>query len=142
MGHHSRAPVAQLAEAAVSNTVRCGFESHPGHSLWMCVVGSGDCDRGGVVAGWRVDRQLRQATERLRELRGELLYVNEQLEVVSDEAESEAIRAMVAETPESTFAANDTRKHADAMRKYRDRLVDQITDLERRQDELLDRRGR
>ena len=108
----------------------------------MFVVGSADCDRGGVVAGWRVDRQLRQATERLRELRGELLYVNEQLEVVSDEAESEAIRAMVAETPESTFAANDTRKHADAMRKYRDRLVDQITDLERRLDELLDRRGR
>jgi predicted nucleic acid-binding Zn-ribbon protein len=94
------------------------------------------------MAGWRVDRQLRQVTERLRELRGELVYVNEQLEVLSDEAESEAIRALVAETPESTFAANDTRKHADAMRKYRDRLVSQIAELESRQDDLLDRRAR
>ncbi len=26
------APVSQPAEEAVSNTVQCGFESHPGHS--------------------------------------------------------------------------------------------------------------
>src|SRR5690606_26089705 len=26
------APVAQSAEAVVSNTIQCGFESHPGHS--------------------------------------------------------------------------------------------------------------
>jgi hypothetical protein len=94
------------------------------------------------VAGWRVDRRLRQATERLKELRAELLYVNEQLDVMSDEAESEAIRALVAETPEASFSANDARKHADAMRSYRDRLVSEITELERRLDDLLDRRGR
>jgi hypothetical protein len=31
------APVAQSAEAMVSNTIKCGFESHPGHevSIWQ-----------------------------------------------------------------------------------------------------------
>jgi hypothetical protein len=94
------------------------------------------------VAGWRVDRRLRQVTERLKDLRAELSYVNEQLDVMSDEAESEAIRALVAETPEASFAANDARKHADAMRNYRDRLLAQVSDLEQLQDDLLDRRGR
>jgi uncharacterized coiled-coil DUF342 family protein len=94
------------------------------------------------VAGWRTDRRLRQIADRLRELRGELVYVNEQLEVMADEAESTAIRAMVAETPEANFAANDARKHADAMRSYRDRILEQISDLEKRQDDLLDKRGR
>jgi hypothetical protein len=28
-----RAPVSQPVEEAVSNTVQCGFESHPGHRL-------------------------------------------------------------------------------------------------------------
>lgn len=88
-----------------------------------------------------VDRRLRQVTERLRDLRGELVYVNEQLEVMADEADSEAIRAMVSETPEAAFSANDARKHADALRAYRDRLLAQIHDFEQRQDELLDRRG-
>jgi methyl-accepting chemotaxis protein len=94
------------------------------------------------MAGWRTDRRLRQVADRLRELRGELVYVTEQLEVMADEAESTAIRAMVAETPEASFTANDARKHADAMRNYRDRILEQITDLEKRQDDLLDKRGR
>jgi methyl-accepting chemotaxis protein len=94
------------------------------------------------MAGWRTDRRLRQVADRLRELRGELVYVNEQLEVMADEAESTAIRAMVAETPEASFTANDARKHADAMRNYRDRILEQIADLEKRQDDLLDKRGR
>jgi uncharacterized coiled-coil DUF342 family protein len=94
------------------------------------------------MAGWRVDRRLRQVTDRLKELRSELIYVNEQLDVMSDEADSEAIRALVSETPEASFAANHARKHADAMRSYRDRLLAQIAELVQRQDDLLDRRGR
>ncbi|MEJ7799271.1 MAG: hypothetical protein WKF60_02055 [Ilumatobacter sp.] len=64
--------------------------------------------------------------------------IDEQLDVVVDEADNQAIRALVSETPGASFEANDARKHADAMRKHRQHLVDTIRALEARQDELLD----
>ncbi len=65
--------------------------------------------------------------------------IDEQLDVVADEADSQAIRALVSETPGATFEANDARKHADAMRKHRQHVVGEIRSLEARQDELLDK---
>ena len=44
----------------------------------------------------------------------------------------------MSETPGASFEANDARKHADAMRKHRQHVVDTITELELRQDRLLD----
>lgn len=88
---------------------------------------------------WLVQRRLAQTSARLRSLRSELLQIDEQLDVVADEAESQAIRALVSETPGASFEANDARKHADAMRRHRQHVVDSIRELETRQDELLDK---
>ena len=110
------------AEAAVSNTVQCGFESHPGH-----------------MVTWLVQRRLAQTSQRLTSLRAELRQIDEQLDFVADEADNQAIRALVSETPGASHEANDARKHADAMRKHRQHVVDNIRDLEARQDELLDK---
>jgi hypothetical protein len=45
----------------------------------------------------------------------------------------------VSETPSASYESNDARKHADAMRRHREHVLDEIARLEARQDELLDR---
>jgi len=87
---------------------------------------------------WLVRRRLTQVTDRLRELRSELAMVDEQLDVFVDDAENQAIRALVSETPGAAFEANDARKHADAMRRHRDHVASKIDELVQRQDQLLD----
>ena len=91
------------------------------------------------MVSWLVQRRLAQTSARLRSLRAELAQIDEQLDVVADEADSQAIRALVSETPGASFEANDARKHADALRRHRQHVVDSIRDLETRQDELLDK---
>jgi hypothetical protein len=91
------------------------------------------------MVSWLVRRRLAQTSQRLSSLRAELRQIDEQLDVVTDEADSQAIRALVSETPGASFEANDARKHADAMRRHRQHVVDTIRDLEARQDELLDK---
>jgi hypothetical protein len=117
-----------MAEAAVSNTVQCGFESHPGHAYDAV-----------TMAGWLVERRLSQNVARLKTLRSELAQIDEQLDVVASDADDSAIRAMVSETPGAAFEANDARKHAAAMARHRQHVVDTIRELERKQDELLDK---
>ncbi len=90
------------------------------------------------MGSWLVRRRLTQTSDRLRSLRAELTQIDEQLDIVADDADNQAIRALVSETPGATFEANDARKHADAMRKHRQHVVDTITELELRQDRLLD----
>jgi hypothetical protein len=91
------------------------------------------------MSSWLVQRRLTQSSTRLRSLRSELAQIDEQLGVVADEADSQAIRALVSETPGASFEANDARKHADAMRKHRQHVVDTIRELEAKQDQLLDK---
>ena len=86
-----------------------------------------------------VQRRLSQNATRLKSLRAELAQLDEQLDVVAGEADDQAIRALVSETPGAAHEANDARKHADALRRHRRHVVDKIQSLERRQDELLDR---
>ena len=90
------------------------------------------------MGSWLIQRRLTQTSARLRSLRTELSQIEEQLDVVVDDADNQAIRALVSETPGASFEANDARKHANAMRKHRQHVVDQIRELESRQDELLD----
>ena len=90
------------------------------------------------MGSWLVKRRLAQTSTRLRSLRAELSQIDEQLDVVVDDADSQAIRALVSETPGASFEANDARKHADAMRRHRQHVVDTIAELESRQDRLLD----
>jgi hypothetical protein len=91
------------------------------------------------MSTWLVQRRLTQSSTRLRSLRSELSQIDEQLDVVADEADSQAIRALVSETPGASFEANDARKHADAMRKHRQHVVETIRELEAKQDQLLDK---
>jgi hypothetical protein len=91
------------------------------------------------MARWLVERRLSQNSARLKTLRTELSQIDEQLDVFSDDADSQEIRALVSETPGAVHEANDARKHADAMARHRAHVVGTIADLETRQDELLDR---
>ena len=71
--------------------------------------------------------------------RAELAVLDEQLAVVTDIADDTRIRALVAETPVAGREHDEASRHVAAMLRTRQGLVDSIADLERRQDELLDR---
>lgn len=86
-----------------------------------------------------VERRLSKTGARLRTLRTELGVIDEQLRHLGDDAEDHAIRALVSETPGAGAEARDAQNHVDAMRKHRAHVVSEIAELERRQDELLDR---
>lgn len=86
-----------------------------------------------------VERRLRQVSSRLRDLREELRVIDEQLVHLSGEADDQRIRALVAETPLADAEFRDAARHADAMARRRAEVVASITELETRQDELLDR---
>jgi predicted nucleic acid-binding Zn-ribbon protein len=91
------------------------------------------------MGSWRTERRLTQVAGRLRSLRDELSMIDEQLAQLSDVAADLALRALVAETPSASYESTDARKHADAMRRHRVHVVEEIAKLEVRQDELLDR---
>ncbi|MFZ1491209.1 MAG: hypothetical protein WAS51_14820 [Ilumatobacteraceae bacterium] len=93
------------------------------------------------MVDWLVERRLRQNSDRLRRLREELLVIDEQLDHLSDDAADKELRALVAETPVAASEFRDAQLHANAMARHRVHLVDSIVELERRQDELLDRLG-
>ncbi|MDQ4069700.1 MAG: hypothetical protein M3203_09585 [Actinomycetota bacterium] len=91
------------------------------------------------MSKWLVERKLSEAAERLRQLRAELAVVDEQLAFLDDAAGEARLRAMVSETPMADREHREAQKHADAMSRHRKQLVSQITELERSQDELLER---
>jgi chromosome segregation ATPase len=93
------------------------------------------------MASWLIERRLSQNVARLKQLRAELAVIDEQREQFEADADDSAIRALVSETPGAVMEANEARKHASAIARHRQHLVDTIGDLERRQDELLDRLG-
>ena len=86
-----------------------------------------------------LERRLDDVVARLRELREELGVADEQLAALADEADDARLRALVSETPMAGRDHDEARRHADAMARYRADLAAQIDELERRQDELLDR---
>ena len=86
-----------------------------------------------------LERKLTEVTDRLRHLREELRVVDEQLAVFVDDADDARIRALVSETPLADREHHEARKHADAMARHRAEIAQQIEDLERSQDDLLDR---
>jgi len=86
-----------------------------------------------------VERRLAEVSDRLRALREELRVIDEQLAHLGDDADDAQIRALVSETPLADREHRDARRHADAMGRHRAEVVDTITGLEARSDELLDR---
>lgn len=91
------------------------------------------------MSKWLVERKLSEAAERLRQVRAELAVVDEQLAFLADAADDARLRAMVSETPMADKEHREAQKHADAMARHRADLVAQIAELQRSQDELLER---
>ena len=57
----------------------------------------------------------------------------------ADDAHEKGVRALVSETPYAAFEYQDAQRHVDALSKSRDAIVRDISELEARQDELLDK---
>jgi phosphatidylserine/phosphatidylglycerophosphate/cardiolipin synthase-like enzyme len=85
-----------------------------------------------------LERRLAKTGTRLKGLRGDLAVVEEQLLHLSDDAEDQTIRAMVAETGSSSFDARSAQGNFENMSKHRSRMIAEIAELEQKQDELLD----
>jgi hypothetical protein len=86
-----------------------------------------------------VERRLSQVSERLRQLRDELAVSSEQLAHLADAADDARLRSLVSETPVADHDHRQAERHADAMRRHRAKVEAEIAQLERDQDELLDR---
>ena len=84
-----------------------------------------------------VERRLRDLHQRLVRAREELAILDEQLAMVSEEAEDARLRSLVSETPLATHEYTEVRRHADAMTRARAALCATVEGLERRRDELL-----
>ncbi|MEP6299808.1 MAG: hypothetical protein ABJ382_21020 [Ilumatobacter sp.] len=88
-----------------------------------------------------ITRKLAKDSKRLASLRAELGTIDEQARMLRDEAADMAVRAIVADDTGVSRDARRAREHAEAHRRNRDRVVAEIAELERRQDELLDGLG-
>jgi hypothetical protein len=88
-----------------------------------------------------IERRLRDVGARLRTLRASLAVAEEQLEHLAAEAEDKGLKALVSETPGADLEYREARRHADAMVRHRDAVKASISELETRQDQLLDQLG-
>ena len=86
-----------------------------------------------------IERRLTDVTDRLKRARRELAVVDEQLAALAEAADDARLRALVSETPLANREHHEAQKHADAMAASRAALVASISELEKTQDDLLDR---
>lgn len=91
------------------------------------------------MSRWLVEKRISQSAERLKELRAELQVVDEQLLFFADAADEARLRALVSETPLADREHRDAQKHAEAMNRRRSEILVSIQEVERTQNELLDR---
>jgi hypothetical protein len=91
------------------------------------------------VVRWLVERKLTDTNSRLRKAREELAILNEQGDFFEEEAEDARIRSVLAETPGAIGHHNEAQRHVTAMARARRSVIDLIADLQRQQDELLDK---
>ena len=91
------------------------------------------------MSRWLVERRLSDVSARLKRLRGELQVIDEQLVFLADAADEARLRALVSETPLADKEHREAQKHADAMARQRADVVASVGELERSQDELLDK---
>jgi hypothetical protein len=86
-----------------------------------------------------LQRRLIDVSDRLKRLRSERAVADEQLAFLEEEADDARLRALVSETPIAEAEARESRRHADALIRQRDKLARSVAELEREQDALLDR---
>ncbi|MGA0239026.1 MAG: hypothetical protein ACO3PD_11555 [Acidimicrobiales bacterium] len=87
----------------------------------------------------QIERRLRSVGERLKLARDDLGVTEEQLVQLADEADDARLRSLVSETPIAEKEHRKASRHAERLRKHRDRLLAEIAILDAEQDELLDR---
>jgi hypothetical protein len=87
----------------------------------------------------RTERRLVEVNQRLQRAREELAVLDQQLVAFADEEDETRVRALVSESPLDAKQHREAERHADAMRRSRAGLAAKIAELERAQDELLDR---
>ena len=86
-----------------------------------------------------LERKLVEVSERLKQLRTELVVTDEQFSHFADAADDARLSALVSETPLADRDHHEAQRHFDAMGRHRAEVQSTIDQLERRQDELLDR---
>ncbi len=86
-----------------------------------------------------LERRLSELSSQLRELRRELVLVDEQFTSLADEADDARLRSLVSETPLAEREHREASRHAEAMGRHRSEVVGDIARLEQQQDDLLDR---
>ena len=86
-----------------------------------------------------LERRLTDLSDRLRESRRELAIADEQLAHLAEEADDARLRSRMSETPLAEQEHREAARHAEAMTRHRAAVVATIEQLERSQDELLDR---
>jgi uncharacterized protein (DUF3084 family) len=86
-----------------------------------------------------LERKLDDVSARLRALRDDLGVAEEQLAVLADAADDARLRALVSETPIAGREHTEAQRHADAMARHRADVLRELAELEKAQDELLDR---
>src|SRR5947199_10203406 len=92
-----------------------------------------------AMARWLLERRLSDVSDRLKRQRGELQVIDEQLAFLAEAADETRLRALVSETPLADREHHEAQKHADAMARQRAAVLASIGELERAQDELLDK---
>ena len=91
------------------------------------------------MSRWLTERRLSDVASRIKRLRAELQVIDEQLLFLAEAADEARLRALVSETPLADREHHEAQRHADAMARSRAAVVSSIEQLERAQDELLQR---
>jgi len=86
-----------------------------------------------------IERRLADSAKRMKRAREELAVLEEQAAALNETAEEARVRALVSETPLANKEYQEAQRHADAMERARRAVLSSIADLQRAQDELLDR---
>lgn len=86
-----------------------------------------------------IEKKLRSVTVEIKSVTEQLRMIDEQLLHVSDEAEDLRLRAIVSETPLAAAEHRDAAKAVSVLRRDRERFQLRLAELERKQDDLLDR---
>ena len=87
----------------------------------------------------KVERRLREVHDRLVNARAELAIVEEQFLTFAEDADDARIRSLVAETPLADREWQEASRHAAAMERGLALARQRVAELERLQDELLDK---
>lgn len=85
-----------------------------------------------------IKKRLTSISSEMSSLRDEIRVLDEQLTQVVDETEDLRLRSIVSETPQAAKVHRDSAKWADSVRRDRESKVHRLSQLERKQDELLD----